>query len=303
MSRDHSEPRPLGPPDFVLASRLEFRTADFDGRGPRQAWVLKHLSSSGRPGRVLWHVRVVPPIRFSWGLETDEVVLQGRHAGQGIEKMLAEWRRVDPAERLPSAGDPYRWLVPVYVLPLRPGPGSLDDRYDPDFTWGEVVPNVDLVPPHTADDSGSTVDAIDQLEAWVQEEGSLPGEGAPRDERGLLGFLIDLYWATVDGRRVLEASKVQRLDALPGWREAAEARGRRPPDPRVAALARFARREGHCRVPPGHVEDGIRLDVELPRLIMAWLTIGVISEADRTELLELPGWREAMRSLRQGGIL
>jgi hypothetical protein len=302
MSPGHTPSVPPPLPDFVLTSRLEFIVADFDGNGPRDAWVLEHAPGSGTIRDGLWRVRVAPPIHFACESAKEEVVLQARHARYGLGRMLAEWKQADPSERLPSAADPCRWVVDVHVVPIREDAGSLLDRLDRGLaTWGEVVPAIDLVPPHTAKATGPEVDLISRLELWVRQEGSLPGESAPAEFRSSVSFLLDLYCATINplvGRVRLGPSDMKRLEALPGWQERVEARGRAPQDPRVTALARFARREGHCRVPPGHVEEGIRLDLELPRLTFGWLTMGAVSENDRAVLSGLPGWREALRLYR-----
>lgn len=124
------------------------------------------------------------------------------------------------------------------------------------------------------------------LREFVEREGhARPATG--HCENGLrLG-----QWVIVQRARhksgELSNSRTARLAALPAWawdmRDAAWDGG-------LAALHAFAAREGHCRVPGGHLEAGYRLG--------QWVTVqrglqrrGQLSPERAAQLARVPGWR------------
>jgi Helicase associated domain/Glycosyl transferases group 1 len=90
------------------------------------------------------------------------------------------------------------------------------------------------------------------LEAFVEREGH--ARPRPERDRELAGWVAAQRRAHRDGR--LAAGRSERLERLAGWswdpREAAWEQA-------FAALEAFIGREGHARVPAGHVEDGVGL--------------------------------------------
>jgi len=89
------------------------------------------------------------------------------------------------------------------------------------------------------------------------------------------------------GRRALTVDQRQRLEAIPSWTykapmESTWERG-------VAAMDAVARREGHCRIPAEHREDGVELDSWCARQ-RGLYHLGRLP-VDRVSQLEaIPGW-------------
>ena len=106
---------------------------------------------------------------------------------------------------------------------------------------------------------------------------------------------LNLYaWAARQRARRSRLSQSQQdlLESLPGWswnlREAAW-------EGSYNALAQFVEREGHCRVPRSHIEDGIAIGrwVSAQRQRLHRLDV-----ARRSLLESLPGWTVEARSQR-----
>lgn len=88
-------------------------------------------------------------------------------------------------------------------------------------------------------------------------------------------------------RGTLDVPPVERLEELPGWTwNSLDARW----DEGFAHLEKFAKREGHCLVPRGHLEGTFRLGDWLTNQVARSYRTGRM-RADRRALLEaLPGW-------------
>ena len=100
-----------------------------------------------------------------------------------------------------------------------------------------------------------------------------------------LGQWVSVQRSTYSGGK-LSKERVARLEALPGWVWA--------PfdslwDASFAALAVFAEREGHARVPNDHSESGLRLGTWVGKRRSAYKA-GKLSEERIARLEALPGW-------------
>ena len=93
-------------------------------------------------------------------------------------------------------------------------------------------------------------------------------------------------WVLIQRRNrdTLSPKRRAQLEAIPGWTwdPFADAWNQS-----FSALKKFAAREGHARVPSGHIEDGVRLG--------RWVTLkrsnkDRLSEERRARLESLPGW-------------
>ena len=92
------------------------------------------------------------------------------------------------------------------------------------------------------------------------------------------------------GRRYVEpVRRWVEVGQLPAANDRSPSRAADPWEPALTALGAFAQREGHADVPPGHVEDGIRLGRWVARQRRLALDGAVPSER-AVRLGEIPGW-------------
>lgn len=130
------------------------------------------------------------------------------------------------------------------------------------------------------------------LQRFVAREGHARVPHTYVEEGRTLGSWVRAQRASFkNGSRQLTAERIARLESLPGWVWRVN-----PTDPpgwgeHFRCLEQFVQREGHPRVPGGHVEDGKKLGVWVSnqradyRRGASWMT------ADRVKRLEaLPGW-------------
>lgn len=126
---------------------------------------------------------------------------------------------------------------------------------------------------------------FEALQRFIAREGHA---GVPTDhiEEGLpLGSWVIRHRLERKSGRV-PADRVARLSALPGWMwDTRDARWAK----HLAALHAFVAREGHARVPSGHVEDEVKLGAWVVA-VRARRKTGDLDHARADELEALPGW-------------
>lgn len=105
-------------------------------------------------------------------------------------------------------------------------------------------------------------------------------------------------WASLQRRlyraRKLHQERIVRLQSVPGWTWG--------PDEdlwekAITALSKFAERNGHVRIPKGHVEDGVDLGSWVRGQRMAYRR-GALTDTQVSQLKGLPGWCWEPRATR-----
>lgn len=84
----------------------------------------------------------------------------------------------------------------------------------------------------------------------------------------------------------LSAERIERLQAVPGWTWVPTEDFWEKAYP---ALSKFAAREGHVRIPAGHVEDGVALGPWIRGQRIAYRR-GALTSTHASQLEQLPGW-------------
>lgn len=135
---------------------------------------------------------------------------------------------------------------------------------------------------------------LDLLKGFAARAGHCCVPGAHRE----LGFRLGVW---VAARRTdhrlgrLAPDRVAALTALPQWHWSARPFLRRRHGERaLAALRRFAAREGHTSVPRGHRESGVGLANAVRRWRAAWKK-GELDPLVARKLQRLPGWAWGIR--------
>ena len=160
--------------------------------------------------------------------------------------------------------------------------------------------------------------ADDVVDAWANPEEDYPSGGQiPRVERCVFSMPqtreaeraeYEAHFRAVQHRQpdpnfrsALDASRSYASEfalserplayaAMKDWLTSKTSRYERFMGDDIELLARFADREGHCNIPPDHVELGRRLSVVG---LMMSLRLGTLSDADTARLEQIPGWHEA----------
>jgi hypothetical protein len=93
----------------------------------------------------------------------------------------------------------------------------------------------------------------------------------------------------VHGGGRLTKRQEKKLVALPGW---TWERGTDKWERGYRALVAFHKREGHIKVPAGHIENGVRLDAWIDRQRQHFRMGRIQRQADHVARLEgVPGWK------------
>ncbi len=131
--------------------------------------------------------------------------------------------------------------------------------------------------------------AYKELEKFVAREGHAK---VPQDHReGQFGLGAWVSHQRGSRSRMAEDRR-HALEALTGWQWNA---GHRPWEVSMAALERYAEREGHIRVPPDHFEDGIPIGAWAERQRVRGRN--KFSEERARRLESLPGWAWRLRRI------
>lgn len=98
----------------------------------------------------------------------------------------------------------------------------------------------------------------------------------------------DVYMG-VDGGGPLTKEKIRKLVAIEGW---TWERGQDKWERAYRALLAFQEREGHIKVPAGHIENQVRLDAWIERQRQHFLMGRIQRQGDHAARLEsVPGWK------------
>ena len=123
------------------------------------------------------------------------------------------------------------------------------------------------------------------LRRYAEREGSARVPGRHVEDGFHLGVWVTRQ-RSARGRATLTRERRAELEALPAWTWDPAADDW---DRNFSALLAYASREGHARVPAGHVEDGIGLGVWVAYL-RSLRKKGRLDEAACASLAAVPGW-------------
>jgi len=253
--------------DFWLADRGEGKVTDFDGR-LRACRVLKRVRLEGADARQLL-VHVDPPLPLGSGRLVNHVVLGPRWQGRDLE---------DLPQGVDEDGLGY---VAVYIYEVvdesAVGSGELqpgDLRAD---WYGEIARRPDQLPATQEENFERTFRA---LETFVAREGHADVPLHHREDGVGLGVWVSNMRFT-KANTGLREDWARRLEALPGWKWLS--------GDDFFLVERYARREGHTRIPEDYVEEGRPLGRWAPQQRRTYAS-GRLAR-DYVERLErIPGW-------------
>jgi hypothetical protein len=220
--------------DFWLGDRGEGKVTDFDGR-LRACRVLKRVGIEGAEAKQLL-VHVDPPLPLGSGRSVNHVVLGPRWRGRDLQ---------DLPQDVDEDGLGYLSVYIYEVLDeravasgvLRPG----DLRAD---WYGEIARRPEQLP-STQEENFERSFRV--LEGFVARQGNADVPLHHREDGVGLGVWVSNMRFT-EANTGLREGWARRLAALPGWKWL--------PGDDFFLVERYARREGHTRIPEDYVEEG-----------------------------------------------
>jgi hypothetical protein len=192
------------PADFYLGATGEMEPPNWGG-GIRRCTVLGRPKLAG--GRVVWWVRVDPPIPAFGGGMLDEVLLSERHQGRSIEDLRSGW-------------------IDVYVLRAKEGVAlGADELRADDWSieaWAELARTPEELPP-PFDAAAFWAKTLARIERFIERHGHSRLPEGYHDEDGRLDILVgNIRWHHA-GKDPYGSGPFPGidyaavLDRLPGW--------------------------------------------------------------------------------------
>jgi hypothetical protein len=257
---------------WVLGSRTDANydgVEDFDGAGPRTVTPVTPFQGVRPEG---WIADVDPPIPDPLGVPHRRVLLFPSYP-------------VDSLTEMPAWG--------FVIVEVGPAPGQAPER-SVGRSWhrGELARRVEDLPPTTTENFARRLQAFQR---WLAASGDPnPDCTVVFDGVRVGGFVGYVKMERLQGR--LSPEVAAQFEAIPGWRwwESDD----------IDLLVRFVRREGHCFVPPGHLEEGRPLGLAARHLAYEYRREQSLvdapggaqwcfmSPADKQRLEAIPGWQE-----------